>query len=169
MAATRSGSTPQLLAQDRGDLVAQHDGAADPLVGNHRVAQLLDGMREGIMPDIVQQRGGADSAGILVGDPVRVGTRAQMLDRLPGKMEDADRMLEAGVPRAGPDAGDESKLLNALQAQKCLRIDQPKLGVGQRHDVVEAVAQHGGHRKSGAGRATEPRFWMRGAMSSPTW
>ncbi len=100
-------------------------------------------------------------AGVFVGNPLRIGPRAQMLDRQPGKMEDPDRMLEAGMPRSRPDARDEPKLLNPLQPQKCLRIDQPQLGIGQGHDVVQAVAQHGRNRESGAHRAAESRFWMR--------
>ena len=160
MAATRFGSTPQYSRRIGAISSPSTMLAADLLMRNHRIAQLLDGMGKGVVPDIVQQRGGAEGAGILVGDPVRIGAGAQMLDRLAGQMEDPDRVLEAGVPRSRPDAGDEPELLNTLQPQKCLRVDQPQLGIGQRHDVVQAVAQHGRNRKSGSDRAAESRFWM---------
>jgi len=110
--------------------------------------------------DIVKQRCRANRASVFIGDPLRVGPGAQMLDGLPGEVEYPDRVLEAGMPRTRPDTRDETQLLDALQPQKCLRIDQRQFGVRQRDDIVQTVAQHGGHRKPGASRAPKARFWM---------
>ncbi len=149
-----------MLAQDRCDLIPQHDATSDPLMRNDGIAELLDGMRKGVMPDIVQQGRRADGAGVFVRDPLRIGAGSQMFDCLAGKVEDPDGMLETGVPGARPDARDESKLLNPLEPQEGLRIDHAQLGICQRHDIVQTVAQHGRNREPGSKGAPESRFWM---------
>ena len=95
------------------------------------------GVREGVVADVVEQGGGGDRARVLVGDPGAAGDRAQVVDGQPRQVEDAERVLEAGVPGAGPDAGDEAELLDPLQAQEgaaCRSAPAParRAGCGRR-------------------------------------
>src|SRR5439155_19527856 len=121
------------------------DVATDLLVAQDRRPQLLDGVREGVVADVVQQGRGRD--GVEVG-----GRRAEGgVERGPqgaqgaaGEGEDAEGMLEAAVLGARPDARDEAELLDAVQAEELGRAEERDLARPQRDAVVEAVADRGG-------------------------
>ena len=67
------------------------------------------------MADIVQQRSRGDRPRAVEWDDRVAIARAQVAERLASQEEHAERMLEAGVPRAGPDARGEAQLLDSLQ------------------------------------------------------
>ena len=102
------------------------------------------------MPDVVQQRGRRDGAGIFVGDPSAVGKGSQMVEREPGKVEHAERMLVAGVFRARPDARNEAELLNPFEAQERLRADNRRTRGAEAESGRRGVADRRHCRKANA-------------------
>ena len=135
------------------------DAAAHDLVRRDGVAQLLDGVREGIVADVVQQRGGEQDAQIerVAADGQGVAAIQQRAQATQREKVDAEAMLEARVRRAGPDAVAEAKLLDALQPHELRRADQVKLELAERDEVVEAVADRADGARVGQGEAVARR------------
>ena len=89
---------------------------------------LLDGVRERVVADVMEQGGGGDRPGILLDDqPGAPRCAAEVLQRQTGQVEHAERVLEAGVLGTGPDAGDEAELLDPVEPKEGRRGDDRQL------------------------------------------
>ena len=92
------------------------------------------------MTDVVQKRRGHGHASIIIGQPAAIGVAANVVDRQACQMHHPKRVLEAGVPGARPDPGDESELLDALEPNEGGRADQREIRSAQGNSVVQRVA-----------------------------
>src|SRR2546421_4408387 len=98
-------------------------------------------MREGVMADVMQERGGGDGVEVRRVRPQRCGQgRTERLERAPHQRQNAEGVLEAAVLGSGPHTGDEAQLLDAVEPQERGRAEQSDLTWLEGHAVVEAVA-----------------------------
>src|SRR5919199_3150006 len=98
-------------------------------------------MREGVMADVMQKRGGGDGVEIGRARLQRRGQgRTERVQRPSHQRQDAERVLEAAVLGSGPYAGDEPQLLDAVEPQEFGGAQQRDLTWPQGNAVVEAVA-----------------------------
>ena len=145
----------QLVQETLGMAVAEHvHGQVEPPAGllvhppHHEQRQflvadavhqaVLQAVREGAVPDVVQQDGGAGGLGLVGRDVVPL--LPQLRDGLAHEVHRPERMLEAGVLRPGIHHGRQPQLLDAPQplhvgmldeVVKELRgdVDEPEHGV----------------------------------------
>src|SRR5919202_1978208 len=98
-------------------------------------------MREGVMADVMQERGGGDGVEIGRARLQRRGQgRPERVQRPSHQRQDAEGVLEAAVLGSGPHAGDEAQLPDAVEAQELGGAQQRDLTRAQGNAVVEAVA-----------------------------
>ena len=69
-----------------------------------------------------------------------VGVASDVVDRQASQVHDAERVLEARMPGAGPDARDEPELLDALESNERGRADQGEIRSAERNAIVQGVA-----------------------------
>jgi hypothetical protein len=85
--------------------------------------QLLEGMGEGVMPDVVEQRGERYQPGVERVDEPKVATPVQHIQGAAGQVVHADRVIEAGVGCAGVDEVTVTELLDVAQPLKSRQVD----------------------------------------------
>src|ERR671935_2991448 len=106
-------------------------------------------MREGVMADVMQERGGGDGVEVGGARPQRGGQgRTERVQRPSHQRQDAEGVLEAAVLGSGPHAGDEAQLLDTVETQELGGAQQRDLTRPQGNAVVEAVA----HRRQSLAR-----------------
>ena len=93
--------------------------------------QLLEGVGEGIVADVVKQGGGEKDANVFVFQLERRVRAEQANEKLLGEMVDAERMLESGVPGARIDEVDETELSDVAKSLEVLGVNEGKQWFGQ--------------------------------------
>ena len=134
---TRSGASfADVFAKDVGDFAPGQERAGDVFMV--RRADLLERVRERIVPDVVQQRGGGD-------DPrfshrrLQLTARREQRERATGEVPGAERVLEPRVRRARVDEVREPELPHVPQPLECPRVDEADRQVVERDVVPERV------------------------------
>ena len=89
----------------------------------HR-ADLLEGMRKRVVPDVVEQRGGADKRAFVATDGGEFLLFLEEIQRAPGEVERSERVLESRMGGAGIDEKSEPELANVSEPLKRRRVDQ---------------------------------------------
>ena len=87
-------------------------------------ADLLERVREGIVPDVVQQCGVSDDEARLPVQPTRQVTLFEQRKRSSREMVCAEGVLEARVARAGIHEIREAELSNVAQPLERARVDE---------------------------------------------
>ena len=149
-----------------------HAGARTQQFGQVRASQValaqrlvreeprfLERVGEGVVADVVQQRGQLDQQGVGLADLGGV-LRAQRRDGAPRQMVSAERMLEPAVGGAGIDEESVPELPDVAQPLEGGRVDHPQ-GGGLEPDVLpEQVADDLLPGLVGFGRRTALRTWL---------
>ena len=132
----------ELLPQDPADaagLVLDDPPRVHFVVDEER-HQLLEGVGEGVVPDVVEQGRGEKDADILVGElEGRIGPD-QAGEELLGEVVDAEGVLEAGVARSRIDEVDQPELGDVAKALELLGVDQGEEGIGSMNVPPDRVA-----------------------------
>jgi hypothetical protein len=114
------GTRAKRLGQDLGDGALEDQRTGDVLVV--RRTDLLQGMGERIVADVVEEHGRANEGRVLLEE----GERAA------GEVIGAEGVLKARVGRAGVDEVGEAELADIAQALHGIRVEQPQ---GERLDT----------------------------------
>ncbi len=101
------------MCQPRGEVAAREVTFGQGLVV--RQPGLLERMREGVVPDVVQQRRQPHGEGVARVEP-GAGRLLELGERAPGQVVGAQRVLEAAVGRAGVDEKRLPQLAYVAQA-----------------------------------------------------
>ena len=116
-----------------------------------RHPDLLKRVREGIVADIVQERGGGDDLGLVARDLIERPRLAQVRDGATGEMVSPKRVLEAGVRGPGIHEMREAELPNVAQALHRRGVQELLRG-GVHADVVPQGVADEGHAWNLGGR-----------------
>ena len=114
----------ELGAEHLGHLAGRDEGTRDLLVVQR--ADLLERVRERVVPDVVQQRGAAHDETCIGLELLGVATLLEQAQRAAREMVRTERVLEARVSGAGVDEIRESELADVAQPLERTRVDQPE-------------------------------------------
>src|SRR5450759_4216480 len=107
------------------------------------MAQLLDGMRKGVVSYIMQQRGHHKRLHAADLDAIQPTIRLALQERTQcaqGQIVAAQAVLVARMGRTWPDAVHKPELLYLLEAQKLGSIDQLFFAWAKRNQIIQAIA-----------------------------
>ena len=103
---------------------------------------LLQRMRERIMTDVVQERGGSNDRLLVFADRDQVLGFAKERQRAPREVVRAERVLESRMGGAGIDEISPTELPHVAQPLKDLGVDQPERQLVDADIVPDRVTQN---------------------------